>query len=334
MIKNTKAKLTLIFSVNKKNVDLENALKAIETQNDNNFCVIFAYSNANILDKQKVQEFNESKVADVQHIFFSESLGNSYIFNYCLKNVETEYVYCLDSNVFLKPDFVSTINQFVAKHPNTDVISFFGVPNYYFKEDFIEINKLSDDFCTRPLMMFNNKILNVEFLRKNNIHEPIFCHYPLTFYVNLMLHNPKWYSIGRQICSVSNKVTYLYNILDLYDDCQNLADMLYKKEYKEYRDEIEYLILIGLLRNFIFAYFEANPGKLFSHKRVLEKVEDFLKQNIPDWRRNKWLWSKKNLNDTFYLDYMRDFKPKIRYILKEMNSESFKKRASGHDRSK
>jgi len=334
MTKNTRAKLTLIFSVNKKNVNLEQAIKAIETQNDNNFCVVFAFNNANLLDKQIVSEFDSDKVEDVQHVFFSESLGDSYVFNYCLKKVKTKYVYFLDANIFLEPDFVATINHFIEEHKDTDVLSFFGVPNYYFKEEFIEIKKPADDFCTRPLIFFNNKVLNVEYLLKHHIQEPLFAHYPLSFYLSLFIYQPKWYSIGRQICTITNKVTYLYNVLDLYADCENLTSALFDKKYKDYTDQIEYIILIGLLRNFIFAYFESNQGRVIAQKRVLEKVEEFLQTYIPDWRRNKWLWSKKNLNDTSYLDYLRDFKPKIRYITKEMNSDLFKKRALGYENSK
>lgn len=328
MSKNTKANLTLVFSINKKNATLEKALDSIKRQTDKNFNIIFALSGASYADKETLSKFDFSDADDVQHIVFSESLGDSYVFNYCLPKIKTKYFYMFDSNVILNPDFISTINKFIEKHTSADVISFYGVPNYYIKDEFVNVKTLSDDFCIRPLLFFDNKVLSKEYIEKNKLFKPLFKQYPVHFYISLFKDNPKWYSIGRQICFGSSKKTYQFNVMDLFEECEEITKLLKEKPFSEHKDEIEYMVLIGLTRNFVYTFFEINRGRFLTLKSMLNRVESFLGANFPKWRDNKWLHSKKNLNDKEYLNYVKDFKPRLLHVLKSLHSRSFKARAN------
>lgn len=329
MNKSIKANLTLIFNINKRNSALTKALESIKKQTDKNFDLIFVLNGPSPADKDIFAGYDFSDANDVQHIVFSENLGDSYVFNYCLPRLKTKYVYAFDSNVILMPDFVATINQFIEKQPNADVISFYGVPNYYMKEEFIQVKTMSDDFCRRPLLFFDNKIINKEYLIKNKIQLPLYKHYPVYFYISLFKNNPNWYSIGRQICFGNRKKTYQFNVMDLYDECEEIVKLLNEKPFSDHKDEIEYIVLIALARNFIYTFFEINKGRFLTLKRLLDMVESFLKKNFPKWQKNKWLWSKQNLNDKEYLDYLKEFKPKLIHILKAFNSKEFKNRING-----
>lgn len=329
MSKNTKANLTLVFSINKRNGALQKALDSILKQTDKNFNLIFVLSGVSALDKETFSKFDFSDVNDVKHIVLSENLGDSYNFNYCLPRLKTKYVYSFDSNVILMPDFVSTINQFIQKHPDADVVSFYGVPNYYIKDEYVEVKTMSDDFCIRPLVFFDNKVISRDYLIKNDITQPNFKHYPVYFYISLFKAKPKWYSIGRQICFGSRKKTYQFNVMDLFEECEEIVKLMDQKPFCDHKDEVEYMVLIGLARNFVYTYYEMNSGRFLTLKRLLNQIEDFLKKNFPKWQKNKWIWSKENKNDKDYLDYLREFKPKLIHVVKTFNSKEFKIRANG-----
>lgn len=324
MTKNTKANLTLIFYISKRNVMLKTALEAIKKQKDKNFNLIFVLAGVSSIDKEIFSKFDFSAISDVQHIILSESLGDSYAFNYCLPRLKTKFAYCFDSNVILHDNFVSTINSFIAKHSDADVISVYGVPNIYIKKEYVQVKTMADDFCIRPLMFFDNKILNVEYIKKNNITQPAFKHYPVYFYILLFKAKPKWYSIGKQICSGSVKKTYQFNTMDLYEQCNEIVKLLDEKPFNEHKDEIEYMVIIALLRNFLYTFFEINKGRFLTLRRILIKVNDFLKENFPKWQKNKWLTSKENLNTKEYLDYLINFKPRLFHAIKALNSEAFR----------
>lgn len=321
MRKNTKANLTLIFYISKRNVMLKTALEAIYKQKDKNFNLIFVLAGASSVDKEIFSKFDFSGLTNVKHIVLSESLGDSYAFNYCLPRLETKFAYCFDSNVILHPDFVSTINNFIGKHPDADVLSFYAVPNIYIKKQFVQVKTMADDFCIRPLMFFDNKILNVEYIKKNNIILEPFKHYPVYFYILLFKAKPKWYSIGKQICSGSSKKTYQFNTMDLFEQCHEIVKLLDQKPFSEHKDEIEYLVIIALLRNFLFTFYEISRGRFLTLRRILGLVNNFLNEHFPKWQKNKWLTSKQNLNTKEYLDYLIYFKPRLFHAIKALNSE-------------
>lgn len=332
MTKNTKANITLIFSINKRNSELSKALDAIARQTDKNCNLVFVFNGCAQSEKDIFKKFNFKDFNDVKYVFMSESLGDAFAFKHVAENnLATKYYYYFDSNVILLPDFIASLNKFVTEHPDADVVSFFGVPNIYFKQDYLVVKTLSDDFCNRPLVFFNNKLLNYEYIKANKIFEPNFKHYPTLYYVMLAQHNPKWYSFGRQICSGSMKPTYSFNIFDLFDQCQEIVNMLDHKWYKDHYSELEYLCIVSLFRNFTYAFFKKNRTNFLLQKRILNKIEDFVDLNFPHWEKNEWLYSKKNKNDESYLEYLREFKPKLIHVLRALYSKLF---VQGHAKRK
>lgn len=332
MIKNTKANITLIFSISRKNAELSKALDAIARQTDKNCNLIFVFNGASQSEKDIFKKFVFDKFNKVDYVLLSENLGDSYAFDYVAKNnLDTKYFYLFDSNVILMPDFVGALNKFITDHPTADIVSFFGVPNIYFKDDYLNIRTLSDDFCYRPLIFFDNKLINIEYIRNNNIKQPKFKHYPMLYYVMLAKNNPKWYSLGRQLCTGSNKPAYSFNVMDLFDQCQELVNMLDQKWYKDHYSEIEYLCIVTLFRNFVYATFKQNHSNFLYQKRILNKVEDFVDRNFPSWEKNEWLYSTKNKNDQTYLEYLRKFKPKLIHVLRALYSKLF---VQGHAKAK
>ena len=160
-------------------------------------------------------------------------------------------------------------------------------------------------------LTYKNQIINVEYVNRNDIKLKLFKYYPLLYYIELAEHNPTWYSLGRQVCNITEKRSYSYNVLDLFDQCQKIVNKLDEKWYKSKYSEIEYLCLVTLFRNFTYAMFYTNKTNFLLQKRVLKKIKHFIDDNFINWHRNEWLYSKKNKNDPTYLDYLREFKRKF-----------------------
>ncbi|MBQ0045433.1 MAG: glycosyltransferase family 2 protein [Mycoplasma sp.] len=313
-------------------MELSKALDAIERQTDKNCNLVFVFNGCGVSEKDIFKKFKFQGFNQIDYVLLSENLGDVYAFNYIAKNnLDTQYYYYFDSNVILMPDFVATLNKFVSEHADADIVSFFGVPNIYFKQEYIPIKSLSDDFCHRPLVFFDNKLINIDYIKKNNIQEQKFKNYPLLFYVMIAKYNPKWYSLGRQICSGSQKPTYSYNVMDLFDQCQEIVNMLDQKWFKDHYSEIEYLCIVTLFRNFTYAMFKKNKTNFLLQKKVLNKIEDFVDRNFPTWEKNKWLYSKDNKNDETYLEYLREFKPKLIHVLRALYNKLF---VQGHAKQK
>jgi len=322
MTKNTKANLTLIFCVNKKNAELDKALDAISRQTDKNFNLIFVFNGCSQSEKDIFAKYKFTGVKKIDYVFISENVGDVCAYGYTVRhNIQTKYEYYFDSNVILMPDFVATINKFINQHPDTDIISFFGVENIYFKEDYLVVKTMSDDFCNRPLVFFDNKVISIDYLEKIEVKEPLFKNYPVLFYIQLFKGNPKWYSIGRQICYGAPKPAYQYNVMDLFDQCNEIVNLLDQDYYKKHFSEVEYLCIVALFRNFTYAYFQTNPGNFLLQKRMLNRIEDFVNTNFPHWEKNEWLYSKKNKNDETYLEYLREFKPKLIHVLRALKNK-------------
>ena len=270
MIKNTKVNLTLIFCINKKNYNLDDCLDAIARQVDKNFNLVFIFNNCgqserDIFNKYKFIGFNK-----VDYVFTSENISDSYLNEYIIKNnIQTKYEYYINSSALLTTDFVSTINSFLNEQNSVDIISFFASPNIYFKEKYIKVESLSDDFCNQPLIFYDNKIISIEYLKKNNICDTLFKYYPTLFYIKLIKHSPNWYLLGRQMCKFVYLTNSKNNIIDLFDQCEEINDLINNDDYyKKHYDEIEYICVVTLLIVFLYSFYINNKWNLINLKKI------------------------------------------------------------------
>ncbi len=323
MIKNTKVNLTLIFCVNRKNYNLDACLDAIVRQVDKNFNLIFVFndcsqSEKDIFNKYKFHGFNK-----IDYVFTSENISDSYLNEYLIKNnIQTKYEYYINSSALIAIDFVSTINSFLEEHNHIDIISFFASPNIYFKEKYVKVMSLSDDFCNQPLIFFDNKIISIEYLQKNNIHDTLFKYYPSLFYVELIKYSPNWYLLGRQLCKFVYITNSKNNIIDLFDQCEEINALMINDNYfQKHHNELEYICIVTLLIVFLYSFYINNKWNLINLKKIINKIDLFLKTNFPNWKKNEWLSSKKNNNDKSYIRYLKNFKPKLFYILKAFKTK-------------
>lgn len=322
MIKNTKVNLTLIFCINKKNNILDDCLDAIARQIDKNFNLIFIFNNCSQSEKDIFNKYKFVGFNKIDYVFTSENISDSYLNEYLIKNnIQTKYEYYINSSVLLATDFVSTINSFLNEHNAVDIISFFASPNIYFKEKYIKVESLSDDFCNQPLIFFDNKVISVEYLKKNNIHDSLFKYYPSLFYVKLIKYSPNWYLLGRQMCKFDYITNSKNNIIDLFDQCEKIKDLINDVYYQNHYSELEYVCIITLMIVFLYSFYINNKWNLLNQKRIITKVELFLKTNFPNWKKNEWLSSKKNKNDKSYIRYLKHFKPRLFYVLKAFKTK-------------
>jgi hypothetical protein len=159
-------------------------------------------------------------------------------------------------------------------------------------------------------------------LQKNNIHDTLFKYYPSLFYVELIKYSPNWYLLGRQLCKFVYITNSKNNIIDLFDQCEEINALMNNDNYfQKHHNELEYICIVTLLIVFLYSFYINNKWNLINLKKIINKIDHFLKTNFPNWKKNEWLSSKKNNNDKSYIRYLKNFKPKLFYILKAFKTK-------------
>ena len=224
-----------------------------------------------------------------------ENGGLSDARNYALPFTKGEYICFIDSDDYIRKDYLSKLYE-KAQEDNSDIV----ICDYYDKYEDKEIlrkgkanindNEIKDYLLSPPNAW--NKLYKKELFINNNIEYAKGLYYEDLATTPLLLLNAKkisyveealYYYIQRS-GSIMNQVEYNPKNDDIFE-VLNIITNYYKKHHKydEYKDEFEYIAITRLLHDYvlrIYKYPQAKDG--------INKAIEYMSINYPNFKNNKY----------------------------------------------
>lgn len=274
---------------------IRNCLDSLLAQSFNDFEMIIVNDGSTDKTSSVLNEYQKKNPNKIT-IINKENGGQSSARNLGLKKSNSEYVIFLDSDDYFEKDLLSDLYNEAQKNKSDITIC-----NYYFvdnekKEQIInpdiKINEsrllTCNEYMLTPPAPWN-KLFKREFLVKNNFLFPegivnedyaviptLVKYKPIIYFVNKPLIN-----YVMSINSTMRKKEFHNKLLDKFTATKILVTSLIDE--KEYKDELEYLVLIHLLNNHAYLY--------YNYKRfdLINEISDYIKEYFPNWYKNKYL---------------------------------------------
>jgi hypothetical protein len=136
-------------------------------------------------------------------------------------------------------------------------------------------------------------VFSLSFLKQKNIWLNERGYFPLEFLCKVLMNFKKWILINEKITDYFNNIYFTYNLYDIFQ-----ANALIIKNYsgtpfwKKNKDLIEFLIITYSTRIFLSRIFLLYKEKDV-RKGALRFAENWLNINVPKWKENPILLSKK-----------------------------------------
>lgn len=312
------SQITLVYHFKSYYPTLENSLKSLIAQNDQNFDVILFDDNASEKTSEIINSLNlTKKFPNVQFITSNHALGHTYCFNFALeKYIRTPYVYFVSPTVVYQPNFVNSINQIINEKNNFDIIAF-DCKGVYPKE-LNEINLGNKSKVIFPFFTstYTNKIYSVSFLKKNQLKFVSFHHYTMLWAYQTFFAFQSLKIIHEPIAKMEAEKSTSYDLYDLIRQIPKMWEISENNElYANNLPIFQYIDIRLVLYRFLTAIYRKFIKKDKDViKTAIEKAINFLDESIPNWQRNKFLISKNNPDHKDIVNYIKEFKPNIRYI--------------------
>lgn len=277
---------------------LEKCLESLVNQKFNNYEVIVVNDGSpdnsqNIIDKY-VENYPE-----LIRGYKKENGGLSSARNYGLKKAKGEYVSFVDSDDYVKADYLSLLYD-KAKLGNYDIVVCDIIRKYENNEEILNCYFDKNNTVVKNLLVSLpaawNKIYKKNLFIDNNIYYPDKLYYEDLATTGRLLisaknvayiDEPLYYYIDRE-GSIMNQKQYNPKMADTFKSLEILTK--YCKDnnyYNEYKDEIEYLYISHLLHDCSLRVYRYEEGK-----EVIKNIVCFMKNNYLNWRKNKYFKEK------------------------------------------
>lgn len=282
---------------------------------------IIAVNDGSTDNSLKILEEYQSKYPDRFRVYTTENHGVSHARNYGLSKAAGEYILFVDSDDFIEHDMCEKLYLKAIKEDNDIVIC--GRYNVYEREHIGQQDKeITGTFlinsyfklkeCKYELAhispfpwdkLFKRSILEgLEFPEKMRFEDLVLvfeacCKANSIGVVEEPLYNYRRTTQGGFLNSFSEQT------LDIIKAFQLVFDFMKRNQYMEYyRDELEYICTRHFLYRYAVLLKEENKGKLGIKHEIIRKTQEFLDNELPQWRKNHYLrYSSGGLKDKMKL---------------------------------
>jgi len=217
--------------------------------------------------------------------------------NLGVTKVNGSFFMFVDSDDYLEPDACEVLYK-EAMRSNYDIVTCDGF-YYHLATDFKEEVKLYQEFSKdveRNYMVSNfkpwAKLFNTYFWKSNNIkfneaieYEDLALIPALVAYAKKILYIDKpLYNILQRRIAASNQELYIKSIKDIFKALVILeSDIIARKKYDEYKEEIEYLYTKHLLFEATTMFMKLNNAKI-----DMDRIVDLMKKKFPQFKWNSY----------------------------------------------
>ena len=223
-----------------------------------------------------------------------ENKGLSYTRNLGLKSAKGKYIMFVDSDDYLDKDVCERLYEF-ALEKDADITCY---DLKYLYPDMVSImpggtnEKVTQKEYVLGSGSAANKMYKKSFLNKINFKfEVNFWSEDAAIIPSLCLYTDKiyylkdcYYNYFQRQNSITNQTTFNPKSFDTFKAVNILVDKFKtNNKYEEYIEEIEFIYVINLLLNI--------PLKVYKFKEAKSKLKEltlFMKENYPNWRKNKY----------------------------------------------
>lgn len=311
---NSKIKVSFIVPVYNVENYLKKCLDSLVHQSGANYEIILINDGSTDNSSQICKEYAKK---NKQIKYYEKTNGGlSSARNYGIKKAKGEYIWFIDSDDFISENSLEIIKKTLSHDIVT--IEYF---NYYNDYDIdSNNNNYTENHIARYLInpaLAPLKIIRRKLIVKNNLYfavgknyEDIGIMYSIINYTDDVYHsNERLYFYRRRPNSISSTVTE-----------KRLADHVWaiteigKELGKNYDQEIKYQILLQIL----FVAFDTTSISNHLQKKYFNILRSFIKNNLQDYRHNKYL-SIKTKKNLFYKIYLFNLTNKKYSVCKILN---------------
>lgn len=302
-------KLSIIVPVYNVEEFLEECLDSLINQDYSNYEII-AINDGSKDNSLKILKKYEKKYPKLIKVYDKENGGLSSARNYGIKKAKGEYLFFVDSDDYILPNALKTLDKYLDKDYDIIEYQFISGTKECNKFDQMYNKNISDPrkclLTGRPCAQ--NKICKKTLYTDNNLTFLEGVYYEdLATMPKLALHtdkikfidDPLYFYRLRQNSIMNNKE---YN--PKVDAIFKVLEQLKKYFKNEYQEEIEYLYIEHLLRGASIRYLDFQTCQ-----KQLDKIIDIMRKNYPNWEKNKY-YKKENIKKKImcHLLYNKQYK--------------------------
>lgn len=218
--------------------------------------------------------------------YIKENGGLSSARNYGLKFASGEYIAFVDSDDYVELDMYEKMYN-KAKKENLDIvvcdtINFYDDRMVYLKSNLNYSNDVIKNYIISPPMapirLYKRNIFNNQEFEEGIYYEDLnFTPSLVNITKNIGFIDNTYYYYRQRNDSIMHQTKFNSKLLDVF----KVLDNNYKKLYKEYPVEVEYLYITHLLRTASLRFLDYDKSR-----ENLLKINSTMKEKFPNWRKN------------------------------------------------
>lgn len=272
---------------------IEKCIKSLEKQTYKNIEIIFVDDGSTDKTKDIINNY-QNQYKNIKY-FYQKNNRQGAARNKGLKHASGKYICFIDSDDFVDKNMVKEMHDYIITKDYDIVLANYYIRknnsdtliNCYYKpfKDYDNVNP--KEYLLSTLSPWN-KMYKKDFLVKNNfqfIEKIIYEDYASI--PSLVKYNPKiGYIPKAYVYYVHTEDSTMRDekYRDNYENIFIASNYLYEslKEYKEYKEELEYLLIYHLLYNSSILF------NKFNKKENLLNINRFIEERYPTWYNNKY----------------------------------------------
>lgn len=306
-MENSNYKISIIMPVYNMERYLAACMDSVVSQTLSDIEIIAVNDGSKDNSLQILEEY-QSRYSDRIKVFTTENRGVSHARNYGLARASGEFVLFVDSDDFIEEDMCEKLYDKAMRDGNDIVIC--GRYNVYERESIGEVSKkeagtllINHNFKLienkyelahiSPFpwdKLFRRSILDgLAFPEKIRFEDLVLvyeacCKADSIGVVEEPLYNYRRTTQGGFLNSFSEQT------LDIIKAFTLLFDFMKQNGYMEiYQEELEYVCTRHFLYRYGALFKGSNKGKLGIKLEIIEKTQDFLDRELPNWHKNRYL---------------------------------------------
>jgi len=306
-VNKTNIKISIIIPVYNVQHYLKQCLNSVVSQSLLEIEVIAVNDGSTDNSLQILEDF-QKEYQDLVKVYSTENCGVSHARNYGLARAIGEYILFVDSDDFIEKNMCEKLYQKAVDDQNDLVIC--GRYNVFENEHTGQMKRdiIGTDLINRNFILSENKyelahilpfpwdklfkrelLEGMQFPENMRFEDLVFVYQVVCKAKHIGVVEEPLYNY-RKTTQGGFLNTFSKQTLDIIKAFELVFDYMKKNEYMDfYYDELEYICARHFLYRYVTLFKKENRGKLAIKLEIIDKTQDFLDSQLPNWRNNHYL---------------------------------------------